>query len=477
MTKSTPAQIKARYILIVAALLLPTLSLLPLGGLYLFEHGWLLYWAAGAFVAAGLAYLLQRSLLGDAERRLSNLERADKARTAADPALDHRAWADVQAIAARVDVDRLNSMQAFLELGQQTIDAVARRTHPEKTDAVWQFTMPEALLICERVSARLGRFVETQIPFGDRLTVAQLLAIYRWRGLVGVAERAYDVWRVMRLANPATAVTNEAREQLSRAVMNWSKERVGRRIAEAFVQEVGRAAIDLYGGRLQTSAAMQHDRSEIRTDLHGEGQQPGPIRAVVVGATDHRRVVAAALSEAVQGEADGTSIEVLVSDAIGARSAARRQLSRAARAADVIVWCVAGAGPLPGDLAATSALRKAFPARARKPLPPVVVVAIGPAAEASQAEPGSADTLRLRGWAIASPYPPHDPVVVPFVLPDSGHPADAAPLVTAIEEQVVLAAAASRARPSRSVVGQAVSAAGSLAGHLFRARPKDRPPA
>ena len=44
MADLTPAQQKTRIILIAAALLLPSLSLLPLGGLFLYQNGWLLYW-------------------------------------------------------------------------------------------------------------------------------------------------------------------------------------------------------------------------------------------------------------------------------------------------------------------------------------------------------------------------------------------------------------------------------------------------
>ena len=169
MPTLSPAQRTARAILIVAALVLPTLSLVPLGGLYLYANGWLLYWAVAALVVASAAFLLERSWLRSGERRLARLEHDDaEHRRAGRLTLADRAARDVRAIAARVDVDRLQSTEAILELGQRTIDAVARRMHPEKGDAVWRFTLPEALVIMERVSARLGRFVETQIPFGNR---------------------------------------------------------------------------------------------------------------------------------------------------------------------------------------------------------------------------------------------------------------------------------------------------------------------
>ncbi len=304
MADLTPAQQKTRIILIAAALLLPSLSLLPLGGLYLYQNGWLLYWALAALAVAVTGFLVERAWMSSGERRLAKLEAADeRLRRQGHLTLSDRAWGDVRAIASKVDPETLTSTEDVLKLGQRTIDAVARRMHPEREDAIWQFTLPEALIIAERVSARLGTFVETQIPLGDRLTVAQLLSVYRWRGMVGVAERAYDVWRIIRFANPATAMTHEAREQLSRAVVNWSKERVGRRIAEAYVQEVGRAAIDLYGGRLrphgETRAAAEVAQAE-------EIRKSRALRAVVTGSSparvDTMAAVAAVADEQTERE-------------------------------------------------------------------------------------------------------------------------------------------------------------------------------
>ncbi|WP_411020725.1 hypothetical protein, partial [Salmonella sp. s23851] len=92
-------------------------------------------------------------------------------------------------------------------------------------------------------SRRLRLLVLERVPFGDRLTVAQALALYRRRGLIDTAERAYDVWRVIRMVNPATAAANEAREQLSRAMMQWGRDAIARRLMQAYVSEIGRAAI------------------------------------------------------------------------------------------------------------------------------------------------------------------------------------------------------------------------------------------
>lgn len=76
MAKSTTAQRSAHVILALVAIALPTLSLLPLGGLYLWEKGYLLMWALSALVCIGLVYALQWTMLRKAKARSAVIEPA-----------------------------------------------------------------------------------------------------------------------------------------------------------------------------------------------------------------------------------------------------------------------------------------------------------------------------------------------------------------------------------------------------------------
>jgi uncharacterized protein len=257
----TPASRAKSYLLtgaILTGLLLPAVTLIPFGSLWLWQHGFILHWAVATGGLVGLATLVQWRLLQpiapatDATGAAGTppaIELADPSWNAAEA----QAWADVMALARRVDVSRLTTRESVLELGAETVRAVARRLHPEASDPLWQFTVPEAFALLERVSRRLGKFTAESIPLSDRLTVARALSLYRWRGAVDVAEKAYDVWRLIRLVNPLTAATHEMRERLSRQMLQWGRDHVTQRLAHAYVTEVGRAAIDLYGGRLRVS--------------------------------------------------------------------------------------------------------------------------------------------------------------------------------------------------------------------------------
>jgi hypothetical protein len=56
------AERRARGILILLGLLLPTLSLVPFGSIWLWQQGYLLYWAAEACLVIVATYLIQRRI-------------------------------------------------------------------------------------------------------------------------------------------------------------------------------------------------------------------------------------------------------------------------------------------------------------------------------------------------------------------------------------------------------------------------------
>lgn len=488
----SPARRTARIILIVSAFMLPTLTLIPLGGLYLWEKGWILWWAVAAFVTVAVASLLQRSLLSQAASVVLDTTAASAEAPHENlTKLERLAWSDVRAIAASVDVGKLETADAIIDLGQRTVDAVARRLHPEKPDAVWRFTLPQALAITERVSARLGDFVDTRIPFGDRLTVAQLLSVYGWRRYIGVAEQAYDVWRVIRMANPATAVTQEARERLSRSLMNWGKEHVSRRIAEAFVEEVGRAAIDLYGGRLPTGVSGVAGEPAADPDDASADARPPSVLVVGAGASERDALAAdlqALFADVAAAGAEGAAVAqplVNVSDAIYPGGFARRQLTRAIAAADVVVWTVSAAkGPAEGDENAIAELRR-FLVSAGTGVPPALIVGASgaPTDAALDLARYVGDLARGFGHPESS-FEAQPGIIVPVAASGTARSADLMRLAEVAAQNVVhvrTARAAARRRASGrrgfwSSAGQAATAVGGLAGTILKPRNRERQP-
>ena len=277
---------------LLGGLFLPTLTLIPLGSFWLWQNGFLLIWAAAAVVCVISMLLLQNRLINKRKRAPDKNLVPDASTGSRDvetswtPA-ERQAWAAVLELARRPGTSAaIGSRDAVLELGAKTIRAVAQSLHPEVKDPLWQFTVPEAFALVERVSRRLRVYTVDNIPLGEHLTVAQILAVYRWRGALGVAERAYDVWRIARLANPVAAVTHELRERLSKQVLEAGRAHITDRLVDTYVKEVGRAAIDLYGGRLKISS--EHLNSMISTASTADeaaisARANEPLRILVIG--------------------------------------------------------------------------------------------------------------------------------------------------------------------------------------------------
>lgn len=491
MAKTNPATSAARYILIVTALLLPTLSLVPLGGLYLWEKGYVLYWALASLVLVGVVTLSQRLLIAGAVRNASPQARRDsEAKEESDSGLvdptwsplEAKAWADVKMVASRVDLARMNDLDAVITLGRNTVEVVAERLHPTREDPIWQFTLPEALAITERVSRRLGRMVETNVPFGDRMTVSQFLAIYRWRHTLDVAERAYDIWRLVRLVNPATAITNEARERLTRALFQWGREHVVRRMVEAYVEEVGRAAIDLYGGRLRIPKTPSEAAADVPESVAALTR--APIAVLVAGGTSEARETAAALLRMVeQDEAramlagldqkdpsastwDLVGLEVRLSEADVAAGKHVRQLVDEVGGADLVVWALPGGTVTDGQRAALTAMAEHYKSTPNLLAPAVLPVQLTSAAPA----PIVKEIAALSGEGLV--------VLAPVIIdPKSANPeADGARIADALRRAIAHARRVKAVRwleqrkSQRDYVGagrQAASAIGSAVRSIF----------
>lgn len=247
-----PVISRARALAVLSGLLLPTLVLIPLGSIWLWQQGYLLYWAIAALLCTAAAFIFQWWLLRRVPKELAvdTIDEVEELPDARWSQQEREAWRAVLKLADTAIPEVLVDRDKLIDLGLTTIDVVARRYHPQVGDPLWQFTVPEALVLVQRVSSRLEPWIMHNIPLIDRMTIAQIRYVYRWRNSIDVANRAWEIWRIVRLANPATAATHELREQMSKLLYGWGKDAIGRRLVQAYVRETGRAAIDLYSGRL-----------------------------------------------------------------------------------------------------------------------------------------------------------------------------------------------------------------------------------
>ena len=298
----------------------PFAVLAGLGWLWLWENGYALVWVAATLVLTVLGvsasfltvrWLEKGSRRGDGDGVEKTKGHPEDWKATYSPR-EEAAWRAVEALATSVEPKTLTNREAVLSLGVRTVEAVARQIHPDKPDAIWQFTVPEALTLIERVSSKLKPIIAENIPLGDQLSVGHVLRIYRWRAAIDIASKAYDLWRIIRLLNPITAATQEVRERLTKSMYAGLREELAKRLAAAYVREVGRAAIDLYGGRLMVSDRLEKgwqsqaaERDQALLDSPTE-----PLRLLVAGqAGAGRSSLINALAGAIAVQADALPSE------------------------------------------------------------------------------------------------------------------------------------------------------------------------
>jgi uncharacterized protein len=395
MSRRKPRPAYPRWAMLIVALVLPAASLLPFGSLWLWQHGYILYWAIGILLLVSAVYYLQLKLI-DPIAVPSALE--DSEPDPGDSSWTPRqaqAWDDVLRFAAQVTPDRMHSRDAVLGLGRETIELVAKRLHPQRGEPLLQFTVPEALSVIERASINLRRFWVTSFPLGDRITVAQFMWLYRWRGALDLVEKGYDLWRIVRLLNPVAAVTQELRERFTRQIYDMGREHLARRIARAFVKEVGRAAIDLYGGNLRVApqAVNAHVTAASRQDLAAaEARALEPVRILVAGQIGAgKSSLINALANAVEAVVDtlpstarftayrlvhdGLPAALIIDSPGLADGQSLPALIEAANSCDMILWvtsAVRAAREI--DASALKAIRQHFSGEPNRRRPPMLLI-------------------------------------------------------------------------------------------------------
>ncbi|CAH2600114.1 GTP-binding protein HSR1 [Rhodovastum atsumiense] len=281
-----------REVAVAFCLVVPQVVLLVLGLLWLFSHGVMLVWLGFAAACAGVAALLLRRL------------RAGDVLPAPPPPHPDSAWGPRERAAWEKVQDFITRTPAFSEDTDAArasvtalVEEIARHYGPDAAEPLARFTVPEALLLAERTARRLRVALLQAVPFSHAVTVSTALWWYRRRGLIDLAAKAYDVYRVFRpVVNPLSAVFGELREHVTQDVMAFGAERLRRTITRLVLEETGRGAIDLYSGRLRIDEAKFE---AARAGTETTAPPPGPPRILLAGQVNAGK---SSLANALAGE-------------------------------------------------------------------------------------------------------------------------------------------------------------------------------
>lgn len=401
---------------------LPFWILLPLGLWWLWQEGWWLYWLVAAAVTPLLAYAWMRwagrtgtpaamvfargnGTAGSPATGAPSLPWTDGSSTADNTwsPRDLAAWQEVQEIARRMDPQAITDQDVLLQTAHHTIERVARHYHPEDPDPIWSFTGPELLMLIERVSVRLRWILLDHVPGAHLLEAGHLWRLWEYRPLAEkswrVARRLHQVWRLARFASPVTALLAEARQVVVQSTLNEAGKVLRSEGGRIWVEEVGRAAIELYSGRLRMDlerleAMAERDRQD---PLAGVDRLPGPIRILVAGPVNAGKsaLVNLLLGDDVAGVSpapltrrmDAYSLEhaahpilpleaILVDTPGWSGSPEGVLLPEQAWNSDLVVWVTHAAQAKERELdrMAVDGIRRHFLRDGRRQIPPILVV-------------------------------------------------------------------------------------------------------
>lgn len=379
-------------------LLVPVIVLLGAGIAWLWDRGWLLWWLLGATAITVLVWGGLRL------RHRHSWRPPDKARptlTAADSTWaphEQAAWETVRRFSAEAEPETLTDHRRMLAAAKETIEAVARHYHPEQLDPTLEFTLPELLLLTERVSARLRLVLLEQVPLSHRLKARSLIRAWGLRPLLAASfergRKLYSLVRVARAASPLHALVAEVRDHLVGDLFDRVQTNVQRRVVRLWIEEVGRAAIELYSGRLNVDA-LELAAAAAREGLAGAATvtPPGSLRLLVAGRPNAgKSALVRAMLEELGGvvdvrpltadfggyelRRDGLPLAYVIDSPAVDDDKRTTEFVKRAFACDLVIWIIAAdAADRSADRAALDALRDRFTATPQRRMPPLIVVA------------------------------------------------------------------------------------------------------
>jgi predicted GTPase len=399
-------------LLTVVIYALPWLALIVLGVFWLAEHDWLVPFVG---ITLALVVLLRLTLL--LLRRLR--QRQDATPVDADhapivmanPEWTSRELAVFNGLCAGIAREPRPWGDMRL-LALELVEQAARELSAGQKGAL-DFSIPEALLLADRVMIRLRRNLHDMVPFSDRISLKTNLWIWENKAWVQRgATVAGWAWRAKRLiTNPSAAIMQEIQGAVTSGADGGEMKNFSVAIVQQIIlEEVARAAVDLHSGHLRFTdeELLKIELGSADLDKRILAQPDEPIRLLVIGQVSAgKSSVINRLAGGVIAETDmapttpgltrhaldiaGMAYSVIDSKGIDGSDTVAEALLAQVLECDHVLWMIRANRPARApDVDLFQKIEAAFAARPMRRLPPMTIVA------------NAVDQL-LPGW----PYPEH----------------------------------------------------------------------
>ncbi len=409
-----PALLRWDRILAAIALAVPFLFSIVAGFLWMAERGILLPFVLASIALGGIVglvrYFLRRSAGAGLDAEASLAQRVHVREDPEWTAQEQKAFADACAFIEE-ELRTPRSWQELQPLALDVVDIVARSSSAKEKGRL-DFTVPEALLLVERVAGRFRTDIRTYVPMADAISISALETAWRHRDtLKRVVKTGNVAWRVARaIKSLPIAVLREIEGAIAQGHANFITGEGTAVIQALLLEEVAAAAIDLYSGRLRFSDSELLDLRVASGDLDRDrlALRDAPVRIAVAGQVSAGKsslinaLLRADLAEtdvttttdkATTYEVDlgGVACVMLDLPGLDGTRAASEAVMQELTDADMVIWVTRANRPARDmDRKVLADLRAFFADRPERRAPPLFVVAT------------CVDVL-AEGW----PYPEH----------------------------------------------------------------------
>lgn len=377
-------------LLLALVLALPLAVSMVLGFLWLHERGWLGWFAlatVGFYAAVRLVVALARRPRPGPEMRELTGPEADPDWSAPESAAFERARSRIRA--------RLQAPIPWSDLPAEallTVESIAADLSAGQRSAL-DFTLPEALLLIDRVALRYRGFLLENIPWSDRVSVRTLHWLWRKQDTAtAVWETGFLAWRGVRLVlNPAVALLREAERLLASDLQNRLSEGFRRDAQAILLEEAAQAAVDLYSGRLALSAGelaraagvgavpLAPPEAPLQVLFLGQASAGKSTLINALIGVDRVESDAAPTTDRLSAHALSADVQLVDSPGLDGSASRRKAVLDAMAGADLILWVHRANRPgraVDAELAREfAAMTAADPARRAPPVIHVVTAA------------------------------------------------------------------------------------------------------